>query len=499
MDPFSATLGFADRIYWGWKTIDFANGTAQGAVHSLAILYKHRPNENQWLLTLIDQMIRATPKIIRSNGSAEEAYPQENSFCVTALVAFDLLSAIDIVGDQFEANAHEDYLEIIRPLIIFITNNGEEHAIISNHLATGVAAIVLWNKLARENSTRHQELLSIIYANQSEEGWYKEYEGADPGYQTLCTYYLASAYLNTRDEELKLSLLRSAKFLKDLMHPDGSIGGLYGSRNTEVYYPGGIVALAKEFNEFAFLARHLAEGLKKGNHLLPDAIDANNFIPLLNSYAFASYHFSSEIVSIETEDLFYNIAQEKKYPHAGLFLKSTPNYFCILNFKKGGVIKLFNKKNRQLEVEDGGLFGELSDGTKFSTQQLDNSTEFIQNSFRSSFYKINESYPGLFQTMVIRIFALTIFKSVFLGNLFKKAIVQLLMTGKNRLKGVAHTTIWFHEDHVEVIQKLEKPNKCTFVGHVGKAKAIHMASSGYFIKPVFKINPKSTYIKYLLS
>lgn len=59
----------------------------------------------------------------------------------------------------------------------FITKHDEKHAIISNHLATGVAAIALWNKITGETNSRYKELLGLIYDNQSEEGWYKEYEG----------------------------------------------------------------------------------------------------------------------------------------------------------------------------------------------------------------------------------------------------------------------------------------------------------------------------------
>jgi len=38
-----------------------------------------------------------------------------------------------------------------------------------------------------------------IYDHQSREGWYEEYGGADPGYQTLCTFYLARLWQYTGD------------------------------------------------------------------------------------------------------------------------------------------------------------------------------------------------------------------------------------------------------------------------------------------------------------
>ncbi|NNF01550.1 MAG: hypothetical protein HKN22_02605, partial [Bacteroidia bacterium] len=177
-DQFASTYGYGDRQYSSWKTIDFANGTFQGGVHSIVIAYKLGILKNKAkVLELIDSSINAIPKIRHSNGSLVEAYPNEHSFCVTALVAFDVLSCIDLIKGEISKDDRNKYLEIIRPLINFISKNDEEHAIISNHLATGVAAISLWNNLTGENNSRYSELLQVIYDNQSEEGWYKEYEG----------------------------------------------------------------------------------------------------------------------------------------------------------------------------------------------------------------------------------------------------------------------------------------------------------------------------------
>ena len=189
MDPFSATFGYGDRLSWGWKVSDFNNGTLQGGVHTLAVIVKNKLSrfDKDKLINCVKNIILAADQIRAKNGSMIEAYPGESSFCVTALVAFDLLSTIDILADDLEEDFRQQAFDIIKPMIDFITKNDEEHAIISNHLATGVAAITKWNKLTNDNNERHLSLLEIIYKHQSIEGWYKEYEGADPGYQTLCT------------------------------------------------------------------------------------------------------------------------------------------------------------------------------------------------------------------------------------------------------------------------------------------------------------------------
>ena len=81
--------------------------------------------------------------------------------------------------------------------------------------------------------------------------------GADPGYQTLAIYYLYHAWRLTGNTELLTSLRLSGEFLTYFVHPDGTIGGLYGSRNTEVFYPGGIVAMSTELPVYKKLRKGL--------------------------------------------------------------------------------------------------------------------------------------------------------------------------------------------------------------------------------------------------
>ncbi|HIP45152.1 MAG TPA: hypothetical protein EYG93_07490 [Sulfurospirillum arcachonense] len=486
LDKFSSTYGVGDREYWGWKTKDFANATMQGGVHSLAIAIKldlFEKKEKVKILELIEVIISATKNIIYPNGSVEEAYPQENSFCVTALVAFDLLSALYYLQDEIEI---EKYFGVIKPLINFITKNDEEHAIISNHLATGVAAITLWNHLTGDSNLRYKELLEIIYKHQSSEGWYREYEGADPGYQTLCTYYLFCNFLLTKDEVLLDSLKRSAKFLKHFIHPDGTIGGLYGSRNTEVFYPAGIVGLSNEIEDFALIAKWLEP---KDQQILPQMIDIGNFIPLLNSYAVAAMYYEKNKSYIDSCDLhlFWTESKSIDFSKSGIFLYSNKNYFSIINYKKGGTIKAFDLSSKEV-FEDGGVFGKLDNNKKFTTQMFDENIDFKNHTIISNFYLVNEDYPTSFKFIILRLLSLTIFKSLYLSNLFKKIVVKKLMTGKVQIDGQIVRKFIFGDTKIIVEEKIIKPNATKWIGHIGKSRAIHMASSGYFNKQFFYQN-----------
>jgi len=486
-DIFSATYGFGDRDYWGWKIKDFSNATMQGGVHSLAIALKlgiFKKDERKVILKLIETIIKATKKITHSNGSVDEAYPKESSFCVSALVSFDILSALYYLKDEeIEIN---NYFSTVEPLINFITKHNEEHAIGSNHLATAVSAILLWNHLTGDNNQRYKELLQVIYENQSSEGWYREYEGADPGYQTLCTHYLFYAYMLTKDKELFESLKRSARFLMHFIHPDGTIGGLYGSRNTEVFYPGGIVGLSGEIEEFALMAKYLVPDERQ---ILPQHIDIGNFVPLLNSYAVAALYYESVKDNIENCKLkpFWSEEGHRDFPESGIYIYSNRRYFVIINYKKGGTLKIFDKESLKV-YEDGGIFGILKNGRKFSTQAFDQKISFRDFIVVSNFYLVNEDYLTPLKCIVVRILGLTVFKFIKLNNMFKKMVVKRLMTGKKKIDGRAIRKFIFAEDKLIVEEKIKLPKNTKWIGHAGKCKAIHMASSGYFNKQLFKID-----------
>jgi len=499
LDPGALTYGYGDRLYWGWKISDFPNGSMQGGVHALSIALKLRlVKDDKFILKTIDAVINAISRIRAKNGSMVEAYPGENSFCVTALVAFDVLSAIQHLEDYLSKTQIQKYLEILKPLIGFVESNNEEHAIISNHLAVAAAACFLWSKLTEEKLKRGQEILDLIYKHQSEEGWYREYEGADPGYQTLCTYYLCCIYEITEDERLLRSLEKSASFLKYFIHPDGTIGGLYGSRNTEVYYPAGIIGMANVVDDFALISSLLQKGKEVNQHILPQFVDIGNFIPLLNSYAVAALNYEQNKKNIEDIQVTvpYLDKFSKKFKDAGIYLQSTSRYHAIINYKKGGTIKVFDKKTSKIDTEDGGILGKLASGKRFSTQQFDRSIQFDNLSINSYYYTINERYMSSFSYIIVRIFGMTFFRSMALGNLFKRFIVKMLMTGKNKIDGSVIRRFEFMEDKIVVHESIIKPKRCTVIGHIGKFRAIHMASSGYYFPQVESTPEKSKLVEF---
>ncbi|MDZ7601328.1 MAG: hypothetical protein U1A06_08155, partial [Hoeflea sp.] len=267
-DPLSLTRGIGDRRFWAWKLADFANGTLQGPVNGLSALLEMDAFgpavDPARIRALVGTMLAATPRLMRADGSFEEALPFEQSYCVTALVLYDHLCAVERLAGADPDRAREQSAALA-PAARFLVRRDETHGFISNHLATAAAALLRWDRLHGDAAARRkaEELISRILDRQSPEGWFDEYGGADPGYQTLCMTHLADAAALLDAPRLWEALDRGARFLSHFAHPDGSFGGIYGSRATRIYYPAAMELIAERFAHAGALARWMRPAIAR--------------------------------------------------------------------------------------------------------------------------------------------------------------------------------------------------------------------------------------------
>ena len=92
-DESSPTYGCADRYYWHYKLHDFPNARFQEAsdLLALAYLFCHPSNPFHGRTKIRDWAlagVRYWERIRRGDGSFDEAYPHERSFCATAFTTF---------------------------------------------------------------------------------------------------------------------------------------------------------------------------------------------------------------------------------------------------------------------------------------------------------------------------------------------------------------------------------------------------------------------------
>ncbi len=479
-----------DRYYWAWGLIDFGNGTFQGAANGLSLLWKSglwpHCTSQPVFMERIDAMFQGTKKLIRHDGSLEEAFPHEGSYCVTALTAFDLLCALNLMSEEIEKNMQADWMEIVRPMIGFLIHADETHGLISNHLATVVAALTRWHSLTGDEQSlvKADELLQRILGHQSEEGWFVEYQGADPGYQSLCTYYLADAHRIRPEWGLGAALERSVRFLWHFAHPDGSFGGLYGSRCTRFYNPAGIEALAPESPEALALADYMAKSIENNRVVTLSSIDEPNLIPWFNAYCWAAVLYEQRKAGDKSKlqvPCMQSTVKRNHFVQAGLLIDQGLKHYTIINTHKGGVVYHFQQGKRV--VQDAGVVVRDKKGLAASTQGCcsDNPVQVNGDilTIQASFQAMPRRLPTPFQFMALRLLCLTVFRSRTLREWVKQILVKLLITGNKVLPGKNTRTITMGSA-LTIRDQTDLPSGFQKIENPGPFVAIHMASQGYW-------------------
>lgn len=484
----SKTRGIGDRFRWSWKGIDFANGTYQGAAHGIARLAANSLLP-EWLpkssaLARIDSIFEGTRAVMRPNGSLDEILPYESSFCVTALVAFDLLSAIDCIGNEIGDADRARYLAVVRPLVDFVGQNGETHGIISNHLAVAAAALGRWTKATGEDTNATvRRFLDVIDRNRSSEGWLTEYEGADPGYQTLAIEYLADLDRSFPELGLGKILSESVRFLSYCAHPDGSFGGLYGSRNTRFLYPGGIEELARALPDAAALARFARRAHEQRTAVGLAVMDDPNLVPMFNSFcraaAAAAKHQTLPKSPLPHEwDKDFRV----EFPEAGLVFDKYAGRYAAISWKKGGIVQSYEDGKSRI---DPGIVARDHDGLYFTSQVLTSGhtmkwagPDTMEIDAKTCRY--DTRHPTPLDFLLLRVLNLTFARISFFNRLIKKAFVYLLITRKSWARAVNRRTIRLRPEQLIEDRWLSNPDGLARVDVNGPFQAIHMASQGYW-------------------
>lgn len=491
-DPTSASHGMGDRYYWAWGLIDFGNATFQGAAHGMARLWVAGlwPYDTckSTFLARIDALVQAAKRLTRRDGSLEEAIPHEGSYCVTALVAFDLLCTLDLLDAEISPAQSAQWQAAISPMIRFLLNADETHALISNHLATAAAALARWYRLTGEDNSERKarQLIKRILAHQSCEGWFREYEGADPGYQSLCTYYLADLHRTCPGWDLLEPLRQSIRFLHYFAHPDGSFGGLYGSRCTRFYYPAGVLALSEVIPEAQALANYMETSIAQQRTVTLSAMDEPNLIPMFNAYAWAATQCHQQIQpnsqsNSQLVPSIYQATHRRWLPQAGLLIDRGKRHYSLISTHKGGVVYHFVDQ-QQVRV-DSGLVMRDRRGQLGSTQgnNPDNRVIRTETSLQvtAPFTAMPRQLPGPLQFLMIRLLSLTAFQSRPLREWIKRRLVSLLITRKTTWPISNQRMIHLGPD----LSIQDTPSRMLGYHPVpvpGAFVPIHMASQGYW-------------------
>ncbi len=490
----SRTAGCGDRTYWAWKFTDFPGARFQEAVCVLAFLYAtefdgNTYHHNRNLLAWIDLALRYWTSLQHHDGSFDEAYPNERSLAATAFSTFYVAEALIFLGNDTPADTRTAIQETMRRAGDWLVSNDETHGFLSNHLAA--ASVALQHIFVQTGDIRFKER-SLYFCNrildhQSDEGWYEEYGGADFGYQTHGTFYLARLLELDPRPELLRSLTRAAYFQGLFIHPDQSLGGEYGSRNTQTYYPAAFEMLARYDCAAAWIAETMRSAIGGSSAAGMLAMDAYNLFPMLNNLVFAlraCLQPDRQLVASEEpgkEDDFL------WFPQAGIARLRRARYMAYVGTSKGGVVKLFNRHTGRLTYSDCGYIGKQSDGKRVTSQYFDPSrsveAEAGKLTVTTAFVRISRPtmQPWLF--LGFRAFCLTFGQFASIARWLKQRLVSVLIYRRQIVAIEMKRTIEFEEMQVTVRDQLSGSDleRLAEFWWEPAFTTIHMGSSRYFV------------------
>lgn len=246
-DASSATHGLGDRRRWAWRASDFADATWQIPAAGLAILIAEELLP-EWLpeSTAMESsiaLVEGLRRLIRPDGSLEEAFPRERSWCVTAFGPLVIGEVLLRLGDGLPEATRTAWSRDIVRMQGFLMAREEAHGRISNHRATVVAALLMGPPGEEGPATaRARAMLESLLDAEAREGWWPEYGGFDPAYQSLCMHYLSWARRHLPESDplrvpLADALNRGFETLSWFVHGDLSFGGAYGRRGGQFLVP----------------------------------------------------------------------------------------------------------------------------------------------------------------------------------------------------------------------------------------------------------------------
>jgi hypothetical protein len=488
-DPSSPTYGCFDRRYWAWKLVDFPEATFQRHVYPLAMLVQDpasRLHNRADVMDAIQSGLQFAVSIQHPNGSFDQAFPYEQSWGATAFLLQPMIAAFELVRPCLGGDADRIAGRLARSAN-FLRREREAHGQITNHLAGGAYSLYIAGQALqnREATEAADVLVARILASQSSEGWFPEYGGADPGYQTLCLYYLAEISKLRPSAALTRSLDRALGFLQWFVHPDGTLGGAYGSRRTRIAYLGGFALLGAEFPLAGSIGAALCAAQADEVAVTVETVDDGNLAPLLTNVVRALSMPSVWTESVKDASLpRHRQAARVDFAEAGLHVRATPAYYAIAGSRNGGTLTVFDRSTNACVCDDGGYVGQLSDGRLVTSQVMGDhvvKAEAGSVTVEAGFRIMSRSVPtpGLF--LLLRLLNLTVMRSITIGNAIKRALVARLVAPQGRVDMTVARRFIFGE-RVEIHDRFSNTGNLSIRWLRGRVlfQSVHMASAGYY-------------------
>lgn len=282
-NPASATYGCADRPYWYYRTLtNFPGATWQQLMLAFAALYRTAHPSNPFhrdpqVLALAGALLQWWAASQHADGSFDEWYLNERSYCPTAITGAGAALTMHLLGDELPAQARAAGITALTRASRWLDGRYNEQVMNQN-----LAAVVAIQGLARLTGSadwqrRAGAKLARVRADQNAEGWFPEYGGMDLGYSALALDLLAAASLLGAGALADTMARDLCECLASLQGAGFATPGRIGSRGTSHSFPHGALYFAHSDPAAAGLAQRWLAGLAHDLAPRADVVDDRYF------------------------------------------------------------------------------------------------------------------------------------------------------------------------------------------------------------------------------
>jgi hypothetical protein len=432
------------------------------------------------------------------DGTLNNTYPYAWSVAAVAFPAYTVSEAYLLLHEELKESSKNVIVEtlekagnwLLKSRDIAVTNqeSGALIALYNMYLITGDKKY----KNGAENK------IKLILKNRSPEGWFNEYGGGDIAYLAVTIDSLAKYYQKTGNKDILKILDKAIEFISYFVHPNGTMGGEYASRNPEFIIPSGFEIVSREIPLASAIADNNIRALDQGQIINPITLDDTYLCWMLHTYfqAYDNYHPRTHSRVVLP---YMNPLITKYFPQAKYIVIKKNNYYMVIGASKGGVIRVYGcKDNPDLIFSDCGYLGIFSNGEKVSSQWLDYSNEVIFNednnlvTISGTFHKINETLFSPAKMVLSRIGLTAISRMPYVREKLYQRLRKTMITGNITVPIEFTRKISYNEEKVIILDILNfnKDFRFEYFNIVDKFSPIYAQSTEFFQKQeLSNINP----------
>ncbi len=485
-NPFSRTYGCFDRSFWHYRTMDFPCGMSQEFVLPLALVHTRQYPGNPYhgvarVREIAEAGVRYLVDSSYKDGTTDDYFPFERAMGALVFSLYAASEAYQVLGMN-----DQRVVELFAKRVAHLGHENETGQL-ANHQA--LAALAAYNVFKITGDPKHKRIaddrveLTLSWQNKSE-GWFQEYEGADPGYHTCSIDFLAKLMKKRGDTELVKPLVKAVEFAWNFMHPDGSYGGEYGSRNTYHFYPHGFELMAPHTEKAGQIADGFLAGSLKGKRYIndDDRMTAHYVYDFIQAYE----DFHATRPHPMAVDRTHRETRYFEGCRIAVRFDGADGYHAVSNLSKGGVVKVFDRRGPI--ASDTGLIGRLSDGKVVVSHLVKNDARIEKSADGRTFtvrtplcYR-RHKLPTPLTNIIFRAGMITVGR--FNANLVRSTLQKVLITGKSATQWEVTRTIEFRDGEVVVEDRIPVDCPLTELAAGSDATSIYVANSNVYQESV---------------